>query len=92
MFHLLGQLEDFEAHAGEIFHLRSSAESISRQLCGWAGSLQNSDLQRPRHVNDQTRREVESRRRRSAFLDELDRVRSQSEPSPFPRQSAPLDS
>ncbi|QEG38464.1 four helix bundle protein [Roseimaritima ulvae] len=43
--------------------------SVSRQLRGWANSLQNSDIKGPRHLNDATRREYDIQQRRAAFLE-----------------------
>ncbi len=39
----------------QISDLRSKAESCSRQLRGWADSLQNSDIAGQRHLNDKSR-------------------------------------
>jgi len=56
----------------EITNYKSTCESISRQLRGWAKSLQNSDITGSRHLNDQSlakyrlqkRREEATHRRR----------------------------
>src|ERR1039458_4675742 len=39
----------------EISNLKSQAESISRQLRGWADSLQNADIKGQRYLTDKTR-------------------------------------
>jgi len=52
-------LVDFRS---EISNLKSLAESCSRQLWGWADSLQNSDIAGPRHLNDRSRDAWEKRR------------------------------
>lgn len=39
----------------QISDLKSLAESCSRQLRGWADSLQNSDIKGPRHLNEKSR-------------------------------------
>ena len=39
----------------EISNLISKAESISRQIRGWAGSLQDADIKGPRHLTSQGR-------------------------------------
>lgn len=51
----------------EISNLKSVAESCSRQLRGWADSLQNSDIKGQRHLNDVVRREMGDRKRSAAF-------------------------
>lgn len=55
----------------EISNLVPLAESCSRQLRGWADSLQNSDIKGQRHLNDSTRAAYEARRRADAFRSKL---------------------
>jgi len=55
----------------EISNLKSVAESSSRQLRGWADSLQNSDIKGPRHLTDKSRREDDKKKRVTAFEKEL---------------------
>jgi len=62
----------------EISSLVSLAESCSRQIRAWADNLQNSDIQGPRRLNDQTRENYRSQRRIDAFMDELQRVRDKA--------------
>ena len=50
----------------QISKVKSLAESCSRQLRGWADSLQNSPLQGQRHITDKSRREDEQRKRAAA--------------------------
>jgi four helix bundle protein len=93
----LGLLESAEAVAGlpesEISDLKSEisdnipqAESCSRQIRGWADSLQNSDIKGQRHLNDQTRRQYESGKRASAFQRGIQERFRQSHPELFPDQ------
>jgi len=44
----------------QISNLKSTAESCSRQLRGWADSLQNSPIKGPRHLNEQVRQRERS--------------------------------
>jgi four helix bundle protein len=53
-------MRDFKS---EISNLKSVAESCSRQLRGWADSLQNSDIKGQRHLTDKSRREDEEKKR-----------------------------
>ncbi|HRQ72336.1 MAG TPA: four helix bundle protein [Phycisphaerales bacterium] len=69
----------------QIADLRSRCESISRQLRGWADSLQNSDVKGTRYLNDETRRAYDDRVRRRAYeaslrtmLEEIKREREGS--------------
>lgn len=47
-------LENFKS---EISNLKSTAEGCSRQIRAWADSLQNSEIEGPRHLNDRSREE-----------------------------------
>lgn len=51
--------------------LVADAESISRQLSGWADSLKNSDIRGQRHLNDVTREHYWQRRRAEAFMQQI---------------------
>jgi hypothetical protein len=51
----------------QISNLKSSAESCSRQLRGWADSLQNSEIKGQRHLNDRVRKEQDQKQRAAAF-------------------------
>jgi four helix bundle protein len=55
----------------QISNLKSLAESCSRQLRGWADSLQNSDIKGPRHLNDKSRLADDQKRRAAALQKEL---------------------
>jgi len=55
----------------EISNLKSQIESVSRQLRGWADSLQNSDIKGQGHLNDKTRRSAQQAKVREEFLEEL---------------------
>lgn len=50
----------------EISDLIKLAESCSRQLRGWADSLQNTDITGPRHLNDKSRSDYAKRQSRAA--------------------------
>ena len=51
----------------QISNLKSIAESCSRQLRGWAGSLQNSEIKGQRHLNAKTREAEAAIKRADAF-------------------------
>src|SRR5437867_13287721 len=55
----------------QISNLKSTAESCSRQLRGWADSLQNSEIKGQRHLNDKVRREDDQKKRATNFQKEL---------------------
>jgi hypothetical protein len=55
--------------------LKSLAESCSRQLRGWADSLQNSDIKGQRHLTEKSRLHDEQRNRAALTQRELLRGR-----------------
>jgi len=62
------RLTGTESLKPQIDRLLPQCESISRQLRGWADSLQNTDIKGQRHLNDQSRAEWEQGPRREAFM------------------------
>jgi four helix bundle protein len=48
--------------AAEISNLNSIAEACSRQLRGWAESLQNSEIKGQRHLNEKAKRQYEQKK------------------------------
>lgn len=60
----------------EISDLKSRAESISRQLRAWSGSLQDSDIRGQRYLTSKTKIKTKETRAREEFLKELDEVRN----------------
>lgn len=54
-------LRDFKA---QISKLASVADSCSRQLRGWADSLQNSDIKGQRHLNEHSKQQWETKNSR----------------------------
>jgi four helix bundle protein len=55
----------------QISNLKSVAENCSRQLRGWADSLQNSEITGQRHLNNRVRREQGQKQRATAFEKQL---------------------
>jgi four helix bundle protein len=60
-----------ESLKSQISSLNSLAESSSRQLRGWADSLQNSDLRGQRHLTETSRRHDEQKKRAALAQKEL---------------------
>ena len=56
MCYVLERLPELENLKFEISNLKSSAESIARQLRAWADQLQNSPIQGQRRLNEETRK------------------------------------
>ena len=59
----------------EISNLKSVAESISRQLRGWAQHLQDAPIRGQRHLTTKSRQIELARRDRDEFLKELEQFR-----------------
>ena len=74
---LLELLPPFRDLKSEISNLKSRSESISRQLRGWANSLQNSEIKGQRYLTDNTRRASQAAREREEFLEELRRMQEE---------------
>jgi len=78
MLCLLERLDHFAHLKSKISNLRSLAESISRQLRAWAGSLQNSPITGQRHLTEKTRQAAEQKKRADAFLQKLTEAQSRT--------------
>jgi four helix bundle protein len=74
LFDRLPGLDDLKS---EISDLKSMAESISRQLRGWADSLQNSGIKGQRYLTEKSRQADKAARDRERFLEELRQIREQ---------------
>ena len=74
MLCLLDQMPTFSNLKFEISNLKTQAESISRQLRGWADALQNSEIKGQRYLSEKTRRSSKAKAEREEFLAELRRA------------------
>lgn len=77
MLHLLDRLPPFAHLKSQISNLRSLSENISRQLRGWADSLQNSEIKGQRYLNDKTKQEEQRKKDRAEAQAEFQRVREE---------------
>jgi four helix bundle protein len=75
MLRLLERWPEAQHLDSEIADLISLSESCSRQLRGWADSLQNSEIRGPRHLNDEVRAAAARRKSADAFLARLEAAR-----------------
>lgn len=71
MLCLLEAIPGFADLRSEISNLKSQAESVSRQLRGWADSLQNSAITGQRYLTEKARNADNKRQDRDEFLSEL---------------------
>ncbi len=65
------RLRAFAHLRAQIADLKSQAEGVSRQLWGWIQSLQNTDIQGQRHLDDGERRRYDQKRRARAFMEKV---------------------
>ena len=61
-----------------ILNLKSSVESISRQLGAWIRALRDSEMKGQRYVSEKTRRASQARQEREEFLKKLEQIRKGS--------------
>ena len=71
ILHVLNRMSSLAHLQSEICNLRTKAESISRQLRAWAGTLQNSDVTGTRYQNDKNHDRQEARQKADAFMTKL---------------------
>ena len=69
--HVISRIGAFSHLKSEISNLISNARTISRQLGGWAFSLQDSDIKGTRHLTEQSRRTYQQKGKAEAFLNKL---------------------
>lgn len=65
------RLPGTEHLTSDIAQLKSMAERCSRQIKGWAGSLQNTDIKGQRHLNDKARQQYERKKAAELFEYEI---------------------
>ena len=65
--HVMNRLEFLGHLKSEISDLKSLAESVARQLGGWAASLQESDIRGQRHLTGASRSACEQKQRATDF-------------------------
>ncbi|HEV2352556.1 MAG TPA: four helix bundle protein [Terriglobia bacterium] len=75
MLCLVETLAAFNDLKSEISNLKSAAEGISRQLRGWADSLQNTGIKGQRYLNEKSRKSAQIRGDREEFLQKLRQIR-----------------
>ena len=75
MLCVMDRMPAFSDLKSEISDLKSLAESISRQLRGWAQHLQDTPIRGQRHLTSKSRQIDQARRDRDAFVHELEDIR-----------------
>ncbi len=77
MLAIMEQMNEFEQIRQDIARFKATAESISRELRGWADSLQNSEVRGQRHLNDKSRAAYQNKKARDRFQSEIKGVMEQ---------------
>jgi four helix bundle protein len=78
LLHLLDRFPGFNVLKAEIASIRALAENVSRQLRGWTGSLQNSDIKGQRYLTDKTRQSTKAAQEREEFIEQLRRAQEEN--------------
>jgi len=68
---LKSPIPDLSKFISQLSGFKSACEGISRQLRGWASSLQNSEIEGQRYLNDKTRGTYEQKQKRSVVEEQL---------------------
>ena len=76
MLCLLERLPAFAELQTDVLKLKSSGESVSKQLGAWARTLRDSDSKGERYVSEKTRRADHAARDRQEFLEKLEKIRT----------------
>ncbi|MCF7855621.1 MAG: four helix bundle protein [Candidatus Pacebacteria bacterium] len=72
--HVLLRMPVFEHLKSQISDLKSRARKISRQLGGWAFSLQETDIKGTRHLNTSSRQAYQQKHERAQFMAEMETI------------------
>jgi len=70
----------------QISDIKSLAESCSRQIRGWADSLQNSDIKGQRHLTDASKEIYHAQRRGDVFSRQIEEMVRQARPQDYPAE------
>jgi len=62
----------------EISNLKYQIEKVSRQLRGWADSLQNSEIKGHRYLNNRSRRSSQKVKEQEEFMEEFRRAQAEN--------------
>lgn len=71
---VMEMMPEFNNLKSDISNFKSKAESISRQLRGWANSLQNSDIKGQKHLTDHSKAAYKAGQNTKKFMDNIDQI------------------
>jgi four helix bundle protein len=81
MLCVLERMPAFRDLESGIQNLKSTTESISKQLGAWIRALRDSEMKGERYVTEKTLRATQARQEREEFLKKLEQIRKGSAPS-----------
>ena len=87
MLCVMERMSAFDNLKSDILNFKFTCENISRQIRGWADSLQNSDIKGQRHLNDETRQRYE-RQQKQAEIEQKRRQFQQELEARLKREAA----
>lgn len=67
MLCFIERLSAFRGFKSQISNLKSLAEEVSRQLRGWADSLQNTEIKGQRYLNEKERKKFQNQKEQAEF-------------------------
>ena len=79
MLCVMQRMDSFSELENEISNLKGLVENISRQIHGWATSMQNSDIKGDKFLNEKTKLRYDRKQRREEFLKQQSDARIQLE-------------
>ena len=79
MLCVMQRMDSFSELENEINNLKGLVENISRQIHGWATSMQNSDIKGDKFLNEKTKLRYDRKQRREEFLKQQSDARIQLE-------------
>jgi four helix bundle protein len=71
-------MPEFNDLKSQISDFKKAAESIARQIRGWADSLQNSDIKGQRYLTQKSKTTYDQNKRARSFLQEIEEINQQS--------------
>lgn len=78
MLAVMELMPEFEAIRPQIQIFKKSVESITRQIRGWAQSLQDSNIKGQRYLTEQSRATEAQEKSQQAFLEKLEKMARKS--------------
>ena len=79
MLCVMDRMQEFDELKFEMSDFKSQFESVSRQIRAWLDSLQNSEIQGQKHLNDIAKAQYDRKQGQSEFAAKMNRFRVEHE-------------